>query len=206
MSDLLQSYKEGLAYLIGMLSKQEEEYSDACIFQQRLLENIEKMKHGNTEILSHERSEIIAALNPIAEQLAGKSFIEFCELFSDSKVKENIHLPPEEVLNSVDKYLTSLLEKAHKLKGRLENPESLYPEECDALKNAFQLFNGPFQIGTTTLIQKSTKLSFINEQLKALMSQLDVFCPECYKSMRSIKKQRQDVYKALEALIQLIET
>jgi S-DNA-T family DNA segregation ATPase FtsK/SpoIIIE len=79
--DLFDGYERGLRQLLSQLPSASQEYSDALIYQQRLLENIEQSRlYGDTEERVADRAEIIHRLNELARLTLGTSFKALCGL------------------------------------------------------------------------------------------------------------------------------
>jgi hypothetical protein len=75
--DIYTAYETGLGQLLRRLGQDHPRYSQALVYQQRLLENIsQSRRYGDIVTLQAERSEIIAGLNALALSQLGTSFNE----------------------------------------------------------------------------------------------------------------------------------
>ncbi len=79
-SETYRRYETGLAQLLSRLGPDHASYSDALIFQHRLVENIEHCRlHGDTEIHRSNRSVIVGQLNLLAASALSLTFYELCQ-------------------------------------------------------------------------------------------------------------------------------
>jgi hypothetical protein len=77
--DEYSSYQDGTRELLRRLSDTHPRYADACVYQQRLEENIARSRrYGDTEARRAERAEILANLNTLTLSVIGISFDELC--------------------------------------------------------------------------------------------------------------------------------
>jgi len=77
--DVLESYEVGLDRLLGQIGPDNPRYSEALVFQGRLMENIARSRrYGDTETRQAERAEIVDRLNRLTQAVLGNSFIELC--------------------------------------------------------------------------------------------------------------------------------
>ncbi len=75
LSELLDSYRQGLATLLAQLGSGHARYQEALVFQQRLAENLERtQRHGDNENWRSERSLVLEGLNALALATVGQSF------------------------------------------------------------------------------------------------------------------------------------
>ena len=90
MSNILNSYEEGMNRLLKAIGKDHTDYIEALTFQLRLLENIKRSQtYGDTDSASANRLEILYNLNLLAIRVSGKSFNEFCGFEEQSAFSES---------------------------------------------------------------------------------------------------------------------
>ncbi len=90
--DVYSAYKVGLQRLLARLGRDHPRYAEALVYQQRLSENIAmSRRHGGTETLQAERSEIIEQLNELALSALD---VPFCELGSQVTPETRQELTP----------------------------------------------------------------------------------------------------------------
>jgi hypothetical protein len=203
MNNLTEAYTNGLERLAALFDKNEPAHAEALIYQNRLWEVVEKKKHGDTPQLQHDLSILLDDLEMFSLRTTNKSFInDHCGLGNRSPSPKPPPQSDDLFLLAVSTYCTTMLEAARVMKVRLEQPETLYPNECNNLRDAFYGFEMPFHSETITTMQQSTKVLFISDQVKHFIALLDAYCPVCHKPSR---KQRESVHIALKTLIEYIE-
>jgi tetratricopeptide (TPR) repeat protein len=75
MSDVLSRYEAGLNRLLTQLGRDHPRYTEVLVYQQRLLENLARIRlYGDTETSRAERAEILDRLNHLVLEAVGKSF------------------------------------------------------------------------------------------------------------------------------------
>jgi hypothetical protein len=80
-------YQDGTRELISRLSDTHPRYADACVYQQRLEENIARSRrYGDTETHRAERAEILVRLNTLTLSVIGISFDELCKADTDTRL------------------------------------------------------------------------------------------------------------------------
>ena len=80
MGDVLTSYETGLSLLLKRLGQDHPRYTEALVFQQRLLENLaQARRYGDTETRRAERAEIFDRLNHLALKALGVTFNELAQ-------------------------------------------------------------------------------------------------------------------------------
>jgi len=80
-SDVYSDYEAGLHHLLNRLGRNHSHYSEALVYQQRLIENIaQSRQYGDTSTRKAERTEIIHQLNEFLLSILGVSFAELCGL------------------------------------------------------------------------------------------------------------------------------
>ena len=77
--DVYSRYENGLHQLLMRMEPDNHRYSEALVYQQRLVENIARSRrYGDTDTSKAERAEIIDRLNELALAVVTVSFIELC--------------------------------------------------------------------------------------------------------------------------------
>jgi len=80
MQDDYLPYEMGLHQLLSRIKQNHSRYSEALVYQQRLIENISRSRrYGDTATSRVERSEIIDRLNDLALSTIGIAFSELCK-------------------------------------------------------------------------------------------------------------------------------
>jgi hypothetical protein len=88
--DLYSSYEIGLRRLLNRMGQDHPRHSDALIYQHRLAENTrQSRRHGDTDTLKAERSQIIEQLDEITLSALGLAFGEWCEQVMGSVMRED---------------------------------------------------------------------------------------------------------------------
>lgn len=76
---LFDSYRQGLTRLIEKLGSDRSQLSAVYVYQQRLIENLDRAaRYGDTETLRSERAEILDRLNTLAQTALGLAFTDLC--------------------------------------------------------------------------------------------------------------------------------
>lgn len=206
MSKLFSAYLDALQRLIAHLksSKNDPDYYTALVFQQRLSENIEQQKLGDTEQLRHDRSEIIRHLNAITERTHHMSFLEYVKLTSQSPQPQRV-LKPGFLLSAND-YIVPLHEAVQEGIAFLSQDGALWPDECKRLRNKFQRFNNhDIPYDNPALMQLRINLLHLDQQTDGVINSLDTFCPECNRSGNRLSRQRQEACERLQILLYEVE-
>jgi hypothetical protein len=78
--DMFSAYELGLERLLAQIDQSHARYSDALVYQQRLMENIGRSRRfGDTNVRQADRAEIIDQLNELAMATMGISFNKLCQ-------------------------------------------------------------------------------------------------------------------------------
>mgnify|MGYP001095154088 CR=1 FL=1 len=78
-------YETGIHRLLHELGENHPRYSEALVYEQRLIENIdESRRHGDSQSRRSERSQIIDQLNQLALSVLNTSFNELCQIRAPS--------------------------------------------------------------------------------------------------------------------------
>lgn len=79
IADMYTAYETGIQHLLNRLGQQHKQYSDALVYQTRLLDNIKRARrYGDDEENKAERYEIIDRLNILTLSTLNISFSELC--------------------------------------------------------------------------------------------------------------------------------
>jgi len=77
MSDAFTDYRTGMNRLLTQLGRDHPRYTEALVLQQRLLENLARVRrYGDTDTSRVERVQVLDVLNHLALEMVGKSFME----------------------------------------------------------------------------------------------------------------------------------
>lgn len=84
---LFNSYRQGVVALIEKLGRNHKQLGAAHVYQQRLIENLDRVvRYGDTETLKAERAEILDQLNGLAQSALGMTFAALCPTSPASNV------------------------------------------------------------------------------------------------------------------------
>lgn len=118
MDDILVSYEIGVNRLLNRIGKDHPRYTDVLVYKQRLLENISQSRlYKDTNESQAERARLIDALNKLALNTIGDSFLSLCGLLENSS-----H-------NFVENYLKQSLAEFRQVvntTNKLRNPAEMY--------------------------------------------------------------------------------
>jgi len=101
MGDVFTQYEAGLARLLDRVGTDHSRYADVLVYQQRLQENIAQARlYGDSDVLKHQRAQIIDALNQLAIEVMRTSFNKLCESPGEDTLLGEVEQQPEPVLSS----------------------------------------------------------------------------------------------------------
>jgi ATP/maltotriose-dependent transcriptional regulator MalT/predicted Ser/Thr protein kinase len=189
-------YERGLGLLLDQVKSAPTSYSEALVYQQRLVENIAEARlYGDTDTYEAERAKVIDRLNALALSAIGRSFSDLCGLTTTgTKLKQitgvrNIRRTLSELRNRnlliVTEGETGREYQQHAMVrtfyyGCLEQPElqelhrragAYYEQEPEVLKAA-QHFERAAEYGHAVDLISDNELALVNQGQARLVSQL----------------------------------
>jgi len=121
-SDIYSHYETGLYQLRNRVKQDHPRYSEFLVYQQRLIENIERSRlYGDIESCRAERSEVIGRLNKVSLSVLNMPFIEICRLSMSERLWA-MHVP---CLDRLREAMVAIQEKGGRLMLLLDEFESI---------------------------------------------------------------------------------
>ncbi|MCD4738516.1 MAG: hypothetical protein K8R89_04580 [Anaerolineae bacterium] len=137
-------YETGLRALLEQLGRDHQHYTDALVYQQRLVENLaEKRRYGDTETRRAGRAEIIAQLNTLAQETLGTTFNDLCSEEKMVDISPSEHRPSETTQTHSlygSKFIKITISQMFRMADLLTRPDSVKAQEFyDAVTNSSKM-------------------------------------------------------------------
>lgn len=138
--DVFSSYETGLSQLLNQMGREHPLYSEALVYQQRLIENITwSRRYGDTDTRKAERAEMIDQLNVFALSARGVSFSELCGL-NTSAMRQ---APSERLLRGNDYRFLQITWDLASYPADVMGTLSFHDDFLDLIKRSTQSDTGP---------------------------------------------------------------